>query len=51
MRIGVDESLKSLISQYKCVENRVIKQALLGEIAKKLSYLSFLKNVDGTVTV
>lgn len=46
----VDESLKSLISQYKSVENRVIKRALLGEIAKKLSYLSVLKHVDGTVT-
>ena len=46
----VDESLKSLITQYKCVENRVIKRALLGEIAKKLSYLSVLKHVDSTVT-
>ena len=49
-RIGgdkvLDEGLKSLISQYKCVENRIIKRAMLGEIAKKLSFASIVKLVD-----
>ena len=46
----VDDGLKNLISQYKCVENRVIKRALLGEIAKRLSYTSVLKLVDAGVS-
>ena len=46
----VDDGLKNLISQYKCVENRVIKRALLGEIAKRLSYTSVLRLVDASVS-
>ena len=46
----VDDGLKNLISQYKCVENRVIKRALLGEIAKQLSYSSVLRLVDASVS-